>query len=218
MKQALNIPLIAGCLVLCSCQSLYYNTMEKFGVHKREILVDRVEDAREAQEEAKEQFQSTFEEFVAVSGVEVGKLQSTYKRLNSALERSREKAEEVHEKVESIESVSEALFKEWENELAEYTRDDLRRSSQEQLRETRQLAGDLLKTMREAASKMDPVLAAFSDQVLFLKHNLNAQAIARLSETSVKLREEVNELIREMEASIDEANSFIAQMRVGTAG
>ena len=38
-----------------ACQKAYYSTMEKFGVHKRDIMVDRVGEARDSQEEAKEQ-------------------------------------------------------------------------------------------------------------------------------------------------------------------
>ena len=45
---------------LSSCASIYYSTMETFGVEKRDILVDRVEDARDGQEDAKEQFQRRY--------------------------------------------------------------------------------------------------------------------------------------------------------------
>jgi hypothetical protein len=52
-------------LLLAGCQTAYYKTMEKFGYHKRDILVDRVKDAKETQEEAKEQFKSALESDVA---------------------------------------------------------------------------------------------------------------------------------------------------------
>lgn len=205
--------LVLACLLLCSCQSAYYGTMEKFGVHKRDILVDRVEEGREAQEEAKEQFESTFEEFLAVSEVEVSELKSTYDRLNRAYKRSEERAKEVREKVEAIDDVAKALFEEWQAELEQYSSAELRRLSEDQLEETRELAEKLIDAMNQAASRMDPVLTAFRDQTLFLKHNLNAQAIAALNKTSIALRDEVNVLIRQMEESIAEANAFVAQMR-----
>lgn len=42
-------------LALClgGCSSAYYKTMENFGVEKRDILVDRVEEARDAQDDAR---------------------------------------------------------------------------------------------------------------------------------------------------------------------
>ena len=39
---------------LSSCSNTYYGAMEKVGVHKRDIMVDRVESARNAQEDAQE--------------------------------------------------------------------------------------------------------------------------------------------------------------------
>ncbi|EDY80645.1 hypothetical protein VDG1235_261 [Verrucomicrobiia bacterium DG1235] len=202
-----------SCLLLCSCQSAYYGAMEKFGVHKRDILVDRVEEAREAQEEAKEQFESAFEEFLAVSEVDVAELKSTYDRLQSAFDESESKAKAVRGRIDAIEEVSKALFREWEQELEQYTSQELRAASASQLESTRDLSTNLIRAMNSAAAKMNPVLDAFRDQVLFLKHNLNAQAIAALNKTSIALREEVEVLIRQMEASIEEANAFVAQMR-----
>lgn len=38
-------------LLLSACESAYYDALEKVGVHKREILIDRIEAAQEAQEE-----------------------------------------------------------------------------------------------------------------------------------------------------------------------
>ena len=59
------------------------------------------------------------------------------------------------------------------------------------------------------------LLAAFNDQVLFLKHNLNARAIASLDSTVLELEGEVTRLIEEMNASIAEANAFIESMNAG---
>ena len=55
--------LVLAAWLVAGCQSMYYKTMEKFGYEKREILVDRVIDARDAQQETKEQFTSALEKF-----------------------------------------------------------------------------------------------------------------------------------------------------------
>ena len=44
---------VALLLALAGCSSAYYGAMEKFGIAKREILADRVEDTRKAQQQAK---------------------------------------------------------------------------------------------------------------------------------------------------------------------
>jgi len=209
---ALVLAAAGTALLLGSCQTAYYKTMEKFGVHKRDILVDRVQDARDSQEEAKDQFRSALEEFTAVLGFAGGELQEKYDKLNAAFERSEAKAEEVRDRIASVESVSQALFTEWEEELRQYTNAGLRRASERKLTETRKQYGQLIGAMKKAEAKIEPVLAAFRDQVLFLKHNLNAQAVTSLKGELVKVEADVGRLIREMEASIGEADSFIQAM------
>ena len=215
-RLSIIVALLSGTLVFnLGCQSAYYGTMEKFGVHKRDILVDRVEEAKDAQEEAKEQFTSAFDEFIAATGVEAGDLKNTYRSLKDQFDDSEKKAVAVREKIASIRRVAGALFREWEGELEQYTNEEFRISSESQLRQTQQLYEKLAFSMDKAAARMDPVLDAFRDQTLFLKHNLNAQAIAALNKTSTGLQSEVQELIVQMEASISEANAFIDQMRSG---
>lgn len=207
---AVLAPIAAGLLGGCASASMAIK--EQFGYAKREQLVDGVQNARDAQEEAKEQFASALEEFIAVTRVDGGELESTYKRLQRELDRSEDRAEAVRDRITSVERVGEALFREWEDELGDYSSESLRASSREQLGATRARYDELLGAMRRAESKMEPVLTAFSDQVLFLKHNLNARAIASLEGTVGELEREIGALIRDMDASIAEANAFIDSM------
>jgi DUF2959 family protein len=71
----------------------------------------------------------------------------------------------------------------------------------------------LISHMHDAEERMDPVLEAFQDQVLYLKHNLNAQAIGSLENELVGIRQDVDELIRNMEQSIAESEAFIRRFR-----
>lgn len=69
---------------------------------------------------------------------------------------------------------------------------------------------EMIQRMDAAAATMEPVLTKFKNRVLFIKHNLNAQAIASLKGTELELGDDIERLIREMEASIAEADAFIA--------
>jgi len=195
-----------------SCQTAYYETMEKFGYHKRDLLVRDVEKARDAQQEAKEQFKSALDRFTKTLDIQGGELQDKYEALNTEYERSEAKAKAVRNRIASVEDVSEALFREWNAELREYSSSALRKKSQEQLTHTRTQYAQLIKAMKRAEGKMDPVLAKFKDQVLFLKHNLNAKAIASLKGELVSVEGNINSLINDLNASIQEADSFIASM------
>jgi len=211
-RSLLLCALLAGALLSGGCQSIYYRTMEGFGRHKRDILVSRVKNARDAQEDVKEQFASALEKFQAVLGTEGGKLQDKYDVLKKELDRSETRARTVRDRINAVEEVAEALFKEWERELKDYQDARLRASSERRLHETRARCRDLVEAMRRAESKIEPVLLPLRDQVLYLKHNLNAQAVAALQGELATVRQDVAALIRDMEKAIAEADSFIRQM------
>jgi len=210
--QLLACGMILFSLTALGCQSVYYDAMEKMGYHKRDLMVSDVQKARDAQQEAKEQFKSALERFTTVLNVKGGELQDKYDTLNTEYEKSEAKANAVRDRIASVEDVSQALFEEWEAELKEYSSATLRQSSQKKLTQTRTQYAQLIKAMKRAETKMDPVLAKFKDQVLFLKHNLNAQAITSLKSELVSVEGNIASLIKEMETSIKEADSFIASM------
>jgi len=211
--------LVLGCLTICAmagCASQRIAVSEKFGHAKREQLVDRVQDARDGQVAAKQQFESALKEFLAVtkvSSAELRDLEDRYDKLNGEYKRSESRAQEVHDRITRVQQVADALFKEWRGELNQYSNEDLRRRSEQQLDATRRQYDRLIDVMKAAESRMAPVLGAFKDQVLFLKHNLNARAISSLQQNAGQIQSDVMSLVREMEASIAEANSFISQMQ-----
>ncbi|MGA9574529.1 MAG: DUF2959 family protein, partial [Lysobacterales bacterium] len=102
-----SIYLAGAVLVLAlsgGCSSAYYKTMESFGVEKRDILVDRVEEARDAQDSASEQFASALERFRATVNFDGGDLEKTYDRLNTEYERSASESEDVSTRIDAVES------------------------------------------------------------------------------------------------------------------
>ena len=194
------------------CDRMYYKTMKKFGVEKRDILVKRVRDARKSQEDAKEEFKTALDKFRDLVDVEGGKLEEKYNTLNHELERSEDRANEVHDRVQAVRQVSKDLFNEWQSELDKYSDRRLRRESERELRETKARAGALIATMERAEERITPVLKPMRDRVLFLKHNLNARAIGSLNRELVEVRANVDSLVAELEKSIKEADDFIKEM------
>lgn len=205
--------LATALLLSAGCSSTYYGAMEKMGHAKREILVNRVEKAQDAQEEAKVQFADALQSFLSVTKVNGGELKLKYDELNDQLKRCESRANEVNERIGAIDDVANALFDEWGNELGQYSNPTLRTQSQQQLQATRVRYGELMTAMRRAAARMEPILVSFRDQVLYLKHNLNAQALRSLDTTSRALQGDIANLIRDMEKSIREADAFIREMK-----
>ncbi len=207
------VAILGAPVFLAGCQTTYYKAMEAVGKHKRDLLVERVEAAQAEQGAAKEQFASALEQFSALVGFDGGDLQEAYDKVKSSYEASKTRAERVSSRIDSVESVGEDLFSEWKSELKQYSSDDLRRASQAQMEATRKRYDELLRAMRRAEKSMGPVLSAFGDQVLFLKHNLNARAIASLKGSLADLQTDIAQLVQEMEASIAEAERFVREMR-----
>lgn len=204
----LTTVLLVSMSVLSGCDA----GIDRLWKEPRELLVDRVVGARDAQAETVEQFRTAMEEFKGVTGFSGGDLEEKFDRLNTAFTDSEAAAEEINDRIDSVVAASNRLLSEWEDELEQYHDQKFRRRSEEQFDITRAQSERMITSMRKAADKTKPVLDAFRDQVLFLKHNLNMQAITSLDAQTAEIEVEVEGLIREMEASISEANEFIKEM------
>jgi Skp family chaperone for outer membrane proteins len=210
MKKLILLTLV---VLLAGCQSAYYAAWEKMDVEKRDILVERVEDAKESQEQAQQQFSSALDEFNQLINFDGGELRIIYEQLKDRFEASEDSAASVTGQIDKVERVAEALFNEWQEELEKYNNNTLKRNSQRKLKDTQRRYRSLLNAMRKAESKMEPVLSALRDNVLYLKHNLNASAIGALQSEFNGLEQEINQLVSEMNKAIAESNSFISSMK-----
>jgi hypothetical protein len=188
----------------------YYSARESIGEHKREIVVYQVEQACVSLQETRGEFEDALERFKNLVCVNESGLEHKYNLLNRQYQFCRSKSDAVSNRIRAIEEVSEALFMEWESELNEYTNRALRNNSKLQLKAARQNYARLIKAMQRAETKIQPVLAAFKDQVLYLKHNLNARAIAALQHEFIEISIDISQLILAMEQTIAEANQFMS--------
>ncbi|WP_076925802.1 DUF2959 domain-containing protein [Pseudoalteromonas sp. EB27] len=208
----LSVSMLVVTLTLTGCQSAYYSAMEKVGVHKRDILIDRVEETKDSQEESQEEFKSALERLTTLIDFNGGELQDTYNQLNDDYESSLNAANEVSTNINKVEDVAEALFDEWGDELEQYKSASLKRESSKKLAATQRQFDQLLRSMRSAESKMEPVLTSLHDNVLYLKHNLNAQAVSAIKGEFTNLKRDIQLLMNDMNKSIADSNKFIEQM------
>ena len=213
MKRLITSGLIAASLLLSGCQSAYYGAMEKVGYHKRDIMVDRVKDAKESQEDAQKEFSSALEEMQALLNHDGGNLEKAYNKAKDEYESAQSAADNVSNRIKKVEDVAEALFDEWQDEIGEISKASLRRNSEAKLKETRRAYEQLIKSMHRAESKMPPILTAMKDNMLYLKHNLNAQAIGAIKGEFASLQTDISGLIKEMNKSINESNKFIESLK-----
>ncbi|MGY0616824.1 DUF2959 domain-containing protein [Vibrio sp. FJH11] len=206
------LAIVLSIFTLAGCQSAYYSAMEQVGYHKRDIMVDRVEDAKESQQDAQEEFTSALEALSALTNFDGGELESVYNNINDKYEDSEKAAQDVRDRIAAIEDVSDALFDEWQDELDLYTSATLRRSSEQKLRETKASYKTMLSAMKRAEKKMTPVLNTLRDNTLYLKHNLNASAIGSLQGEFSNLEKDIQFAIKQMNEAIAESDKFLNKL------
>lgn len=214
---ALLVVIVGAVLGCQSSREVYYNAWEKMGYAKRERLVDDVKAARTSQENAKKQFATALDAFRSVTNFKgTADLEKAYDKLNTQYERSEAQVEKVKDKIQTVKNVSEALFTEWRGEINQIQGDAaLRNESQRLYDQTKANYATMIARMDQAAASMDPVVQKFKNRVLFLKSNLNAQALASLSGMEGDLSADISSAIKEMEAAIAEADAFIASQTKG---
>jgi Mg2+ and Co2+ transporter CorA len=198
---------------LTGCSTTYYRTMEMFGKEKRDILKSRVKEARDEQQKTAEQFKDALTRLRELYGSSGTDLEKMYDRLKSEYDSSAARANSVHERIAKMETVARDLFKEWDKEIGEISSASLKEDSRRKLRDTQLKFDQLDSSMKRAEASLTPVLKQFQDQTLYLKHNLNAQALGTLKNEAADIEREVSKLIEDMNTSIKQADSFIQGLK-----
>ncbi len=212
MRNVRNALFLAICLVLVlsGCRTAYYSTMEKFGVEKRHLLKDNVQKAQKEQQQVSEEFKDVLTRIQEIYGFDGGDLEKAYKKLKANYDDCKSRADAVRSRIANVEQIAADLFKEWEQEINQISNAEFRRNSTASLQDTKQRYARLHDVMVQAESRLNPVLQQVNDYVLYLKHNLNAQAIGALHNEVDSIETEVEALIRYMQRSIQEADAFLA--------
>lgn len=212
--KGLKLLFVAGMFaMLAGCQSVYYKTMDAFGKEKRDLLKSRVQEARDEQQKTAEQFKDALTRLRELYGSSGSDLEKMYDRMKSEYDSSKSRADSVTQRIDKMDRVARDLFKEWEQEIGNISNANYKSDSRSSLRETQQKFDELSSSMRRAETSLKPVLTQLNDQVLYLKHNLNAQALGTLKAEAGQIEKEIQRLIQDMNAAISQADSFIRTLK-----
>jgi hypothetical protein len=194
---------------LIGCQTTYYAAWEKLGKEKRHLLRDQVEKSMDDQEKASEEFKDALTRLKEMYGLDGGDLEKMYNRLSDDYEDCRERADIVEERIDKVGRIADDLFTEWRLEIDQIQNASFRAKSRQKLSETQSRYARLEKALIKARKRMNPVLNNLNDYVLYLKHNLNAQAIGSLKGEVASIETDVDRLVKDIQLSIDEAEAFL---------
>ena len=197
------------------CRSTYYAMWESLGKEKRHLLRDEVEQAREDQAAASEDFKDALTRVRELTGFQGGELENVYLQLKDDYDDCEQRAAIIDERIANVEQIAADLFAEWETEIGQMSNATFRASSRRSLARTRERYNQLQRAMVRARERMDPVLIRLRDYVLYLKHNLNAQAVGALGAEMGHIEADVDVLIRDIERSIQAADTFLKDFDAG---
>ena len=198
---------------LASCQVAYYAAMEQFGIETRDLLKKAVSAVRQDQKEAGKEFQDALTQLKALYGFNGGDLEKGYNKFKAEYEDCDWQAKTVSSRIKEMDRVARDLFREWEKEIGEISTPSLAADSRMKLSATRQRFQTLSTNLQAAESSMTPVLRQFHDQVLYLKHNLNAAAIRSLRTNADGIQADIQSLLVRLDQSMREADAFIGTLK-----
>jgi hypothetical protein len=205
------IPLALLCLLFATgCTTIYNSTMEGvFGYEKRKLFKKSVTSLQSEQKDAQKEFADALTRLKQLYGFTGGELESVYEKVKTSYERCDSEAKAVHKRIGKMEDLANSMFGEWEKEIQQYTNPNLATTSREQLRLTKDRYAQLSRTVRQAEAAMQPVLAQLTDNVLFLKHNLNASAVGSLQVEASGIQQQIEQLLTQIYTAIAASDSFI---------
>ncbi len=214
MRTLVLLLALAGALPFAAgCRSVYYDVWETLGKEKRDLLKSEIRGMMGDQRDAELAFSTALDRMKQLTGFDGRELEAQYDRLKSAHADAASAAGDIDDRMDDIHNVAADLFSEWEAEISTMTTPVLRDASRRQLTETRHRYANLDRNLNSTRASMTPVLGFLRDHVLYLKHNLNAQAVGALGNEMSSVERDIDGLKASIQHSIDEAQRFIASMQ-----
>lgn len=189
-----------------------YSAFEAVGYEKRDIFKRQVATVKEEQQVSQEEFSDALTQLKNVYKVDGGKLEGAYSKLKDSYDSAEKSSKEVTESIVKLNTIAGDLFKEWEKEISEMSTADLKQKSRNQLQLTQKKFNDYSSHLARSEQKMHPVLRKFKDQVVYLKHNLNASALTGLKAEANRIEGDITKLLSEMSSSMKQADELISTL------
>ena len=177
------------------------------GHKETDRLIKRAEEMKKDLETATVQVGKTMDYYNAIMKGGAGDTRKLFKDLTKAIEDTGKRAANVTKRVDEMEAEAHLFFGEWTESLQAIKSTDLKKRSQDRLNETRVHFGEILSAGRRAGAVFSPFMGALKDQVVYMGYDLNASAVASLSEDAKKLNAEADKLF----ASIDEVQRIAGE-------
>ncbi|MBX3024356.1 DUF2959 family protein [bacterium] len=162
----LAILVLAG---LGGCSTIYYAAMSQLGWAKADLLANRVQQARDAMDQARVQLADAVPDFEEARAAPHGAAVH-YQALRASFADAHENATLIRTRRAAVESAAEALFGEWQHEIDSAADPGLRQRRQQRYDAYHAPFTRLLDAMRGAEAALPPVLDGMQAALAALRH------------------------------------------------
>ncbi len=179
--------------------------------HKRtDEHIEKIERASDEMKDLRKHLDKVFEAYHKTLREGTDKRRSSYNELVKALERCEEKTKELRKRHEEMDKQAEEYFKRWKNSVKDIKNADLEQRSEGRLETTRRRYREVSESWKGMREDYEPVLAELRDQIVYLGHDLNEDAVLSLKEDAAELEELASALFRSMEGFGSTADEYIS--------
>jgi len=183
------------------------------GVKQVEQLIKKANAGVESINDTKLQLQKTMEAYNAVLAPDVKDRRDAYKKLQKEVATTEKKRAMVSTRNGEMNVEAGRLFKNWEGSTAAIQDPELRQRSQQRLGQAKARYSEIETNGQGAARLYTPFMKALQDQVTYLGHDLNPEAVATLKPEADKLNAQAKELYSAIDKTTAAANNNISQLR-----
>ncbi len=196
-------------LLLSGCASTYLSVWETLGFQRRDLLVARVENAREGADASVAAFERVLDDMMPIAMRDAPVADTRFAALDAAFRDAQDSARRLSSEIEQVETVSQGLFLEWESELAKSRDSDHKRNEQRELATSRQAYNTLIGQFRSAEVGFSPTLNTVRDSIRVLQRNRAEPRSQEDRNALLSLRGDVDRLASELRRAIAVANDFV---------
>ena len=196
-----------------SCTTIYYEAWEKLGKQKRDLLKDNIKNAQDDQQDVSKELKDALTHLKEAYGLKETKLERTYNKIKDNYDTAEKNDQNLKKRIEKVQEIAADLFSEWQKEIGQMHEESYRKDSQQKLEKTKDRYKIMYASLHKSEKSVHPILDQLHDQVLYLKHNLNAQALGSLKNEMGQIEQNIEKLLHDMKKSIEESNNFIKDFK-----
>jgi hypothetical protein len=183
------------------------------GVKQVERLVKASGNTVKAVADTKLQLVKTLDIYNALMADDAKDRKKLYNSLQKEMENTEKRRATIGEVAATMSAEADTLFKQWTDSAAAIENADLRKKSEERLAATKASYAEIGTVGQKASDLYGPFMKDLQDQVTFLGHDLNAEAVASLKPEAAKINEAASKLIQSIDDTITTANTNIGALR-----